>query len=350
MVAKNETLVKLSNAGRKRPVKKPVRKVVTNHVILLLDESGSMGSIRQETVDAHTNQVTNILAEARKARQKVNVSTITFNHVVNQADSNFSAASYRPGGSTNLHGAIVEAIRWINVIRQKNDTALLVVITDGQETQFHYTDVQVRDAIGKAMQDENFNVVGNAPPGGRSILINLGIPAANVTEWEATSKGVAKLGRVMGSAFTGYFGDIGAGKTVREATSSYMANMDNITPNDVNSMTDVSNQFKRWRVDALDHELEIREFVTRKGLQFAVGRGFYELTKSERVSAGKIILILDRQTGAVYSGDQARRKLGLPVGKEIRVKPGTSGEFTLFIQSTSYNRKLMGGTTLLYQV
>lgn len=50
--------------------------------------------------------------------------------------------------------------------------------------------------------------------------------------------------------------------------------------------------------------------------------------------------------GQVYTGRAARDILGLP-DTHVRVKPDHKPGVTIFVQSTSYNRKLIGGTRLL---
>ena len=51
-------------------------------------------------------------------------------------------------------------------------------------------------------------------------------------------------------------------------------------------------------------------------------------------------------TGRVFSGPAARQLLGLPCA-EATVKPGENPAYTVFVQSTSVNRKLVPGTKLL---
>lgn len=344
----SKTLTKLTDAARKAA--KAKKRQPVNHVILVLDKSGSMTVVATEAKNAFANQVAAIQSAADNEGQLVNISTIQFNDVIDPPISNFSPAQYRTMGATNLYGAIVKAIEHADSSRQNGDTALVIVITDGEHNYRDTPLTKVRDVIGNAMQDENFSIIGNAPPGGKDSLVNLGIPAANVTEWEASRQGLVELEEKTVGGITGYFNTLSSGGTMRAATASYTANMHGLTPKDVAKMADVSNQFRRWRITSANDGQMISDFVNGKGIVYAAGRAFYQLTKSEKVSAGKILVVLDSQTGAIYSGDDARRKLGLPLNKEIRVKPGTSGEFTLFIQSTSYNRKLVGGTTLLYLV
>ncbi len=67
---------------------------------------------------------------------------------------------------------------------------------------------------------------------------------------------------------------------------------------------------------------------------------FYELSKPEKVQGHKDIAIRDKTTGA-------RDLLGLPKYGDIRLAPLDHGNYNLFVQSTSVNRKLMNGTNLM---
>ena len=51
-----------------------------------------------------------------------------------------------------------------------------------------------------------------------------------------------------------------------------------------------------------------------------------------------------------FSGDKAREIAGIPIGVTARVKPEILKKYQVFVQSTSYNRKLIGGTKFLYEV
>lgn len=56
--------------------------------------------------------------------------------------------------------------------------------------------------------------------------------------------------------------------------------------------------------------------------------------------------MLEKKTDRVYTGPEARALLGLPE-TEVRVKPDHNDDFTIFVQSTSVNRKLVPSTRLL---
>ena len=114
------------------------------------------------------------------------------------------------------------------------------------------------------------------------------------------------------------------------------------------ALVDEKKSFKRFKVTA---DVDIQTFVNAqlkgKGT-YEKGRGFYELTKSETVQGGKDIAIVDKK-GAIFTGPAARDLLGLPTGASCTVKPGDHGDFSIFIASTSLNRKLVKGTELLYR-
>lgn len=107
----------------------------------------------------------------------------------------------------------------------------------------------------------------------------------------------------------------------------------------------------RFQVLSVDHDMPIKDFCTDQGVEFKQGRGFYELTKAEKVQGTKEIVLMSRATGDLYTGTRARELLGLPLDDEdVKLRPVNLEEYVPFIQSTSNNRKLIGGTRLLYEV
>ncbi|WP_160669761.1 VWA domain-containing protein [Clostridium sp. C8-1-8] len=111
----------------------------------------------------------------------------------------------------------------------------------------------------------------------------------------------------------------------------------------------------RFQVLTVDKEQSIKEFILEQGISFKVGRGFYELTKTEKVGVNKEVLLYEKETGKIFNGEQVRDMLKLSPQQNIRgvletLKPVLMDKYKVFIQSTSYNRKLMANTSLLYEV
>ncbi len=106
----------------------------------------------------------------------------------------------------------------------------------------------------------------------------------------------------------------------------------------------------RFQFLDVDSNTPIKDFVTENGLKFKPGRGFYEFTKTETIQGRKEIVLMDRKTGDLFSGEGAREMLGLPPGETVRIRPANLEKYVVFVQSTSNNRKLMGGSRFLYEV
>ena len=54
----------------------------------------------------------------------------------------------------------------------------------------------------------------------------------------------------------------------------------------------------------------IKEFVLRNSLIFRTGRGFYEFTKPEVISSKKAVVLVDRETGDMFTGTEAADMIG----------------------------------------
>lgn len=106
----------------------------------------------------------------------------------------------------------------------------------------------------------------------------------------------------------------------------------------------------RFQVLSVDDDQSIKDFVEDQGLIFNKGRGFYEFMKTETIQENKEVVLMDDITGDMFFGDKAREMIGLPYGIRGRIKPENITGYTVFVQSTSYNRKLIGGTRFLYEV
>jgi len=128
------------------------------------------------------------------------------------------------------------------------------------------------------------------------------------------------------------------GGTVRVSTSA------------VNEAALVPVHPSRFQVLGVDHDVSIKDFVLTNGLTFKTGRGFYEFTKTVEVQKYKEVVLVNASSGAMWSGHEARTLLGLPDDKTVNLRPGSLPGYTAFIQSTSVNRKLLGGTKFLYEV
>jgi hypothetical protein len=106
----------------------------------------------------------------------------------------------------------------------------------------------------------------------------------------------------------------------------------------------------RFQVLDVDKDMPIQKFCSSEGLAFKTGRGFYEFTKSETVQGYKEVILMEKDTGDLFEGNKAKSMIGLTPGVTERLKPAALDKYAVFVQSTSNNRKLIGGTRFLYEV
>jgi hypothetical protein len=107
----------------------------------------------------------------------------------------------------------------------------------------------------------------------------------------------------------------------------------------------------RFQVLDVDSACQIDQFVKSQGLAFQKGKGFYEFTKATDIQSYKEVVLMDKTSGDMFTGAKAREIMGIPVGENARCRPERYGnKYRAFIQSTSMNRKLVGGTKFLYEV
>lgn len=120
----------------------------------------------------------------------------------------------------------------------------------------------------------------------------------------------------------------------------------------------------RFQVIDVDYEETIRTFIEDQGIEFEKGRGFYELVrhgkKKYKVQQYKEIILMDRASGDFFNGAEVREILGLApqiphadqkINKIVEsLAPKSLDKYRVFIQSTSYTRKLVPGSDLLYEV
>lgn len=113
----------------------------------------------------------------------------------------------------------------------------------------------------------------------------------------------------------------------------------------------------RFQVFSVRRDSVIKDFVENRGLTFEKGRGFYELStkkKKTKIQDYKEVIIKENDTGDMFTGSQVRKLLGLPddgsVELGIRDVERLTENYTVFVQSTSLNRKLPKGTQFMYDI
>jgi hypothetical protein len=222
--------------------------------------------------------------------------------------------------------------------------------TDGAENASKkYTGDSIARLIKKLQMTDRWTFVFRVPQGYKSNLTRYGIPEGNIQEWEQSERGMLQSTVATKSAFRGLYAAKLRGVN---ATDKFFADLSSVTLKEVKTnLVDISNEVDVYEVDARNDGVEIRDFVEAQGLVYSKGCAFYQLVKTEKVQGYKQIAIRVKATGEVYSGFAARQMLGLG-NDDAKVAPDSDAysKYEIYVQSTSFNRKLTQGTNLMVWV
>jgi transcriptional regulator with XRE-family HTH domain len=336
-----------------------VKRRLRNKIALVLDNSGSMTSYKKEALAAFNK---NISDWASIPDQENEISVIMFDTRVHLPirrnmlidSSNVRQAliredEYNPGGSTALFDAVRAGIIGLqsSPVPIGVDVAyILIVVTDG----FENISCNIKEAK-RLMQDvqgtDRWTLTFQLPRGNANEFSRQhNVPLGNCLEWDLDQAGIQEASRHTTLSVMNYASARRAG--ARSSKSFYTTDMSNVSSQVVRSkLDDVSDKVKVWEVKG---ETDIRSFCEgRSRKPLLKGAAFYQLTKTEKkVQDHKLLAIREKGKPGVFVGPNARQLLGLPISGTVKVVPGNHGNFDIFVQSTSTNRKLVRGTNVIY--
>lgn len=322
-------------------------KTLINNVIFAVDESGSTSHL-----SATINKVVHSLQEPlSKADQVTRVSLYTFDSKVSRRfilrhPEALATYTHTARDMTALIDAAYMAIedhKNIMVGEDEDQSFLLYILTDGAENVSKRTAGDLARLVGTL--PENWTVAALVPNiTGVHYAKNAGIPAGNIEVWDATStRGVEEMGKRIAQTFNDY--SVMRSTGVKGSTRLFV-NAKDLTVAAVQNTLTEDTSFTQYMVHETTAQVirAYAEKVTNKPYQ--MGSVYYELNKPETIQGQKLIAIRNKNDGKIYSGAGARQMLGLP-HVETNVKPGDFGDWQIFVQSTSVNRKLIPGQNFL---
>lgn len=339
---------------------------IKNYMGFSLDFSASMGRITEAAAKDYNINIATIKEEAIAQSQDTIVSVIkcgTGRPARNEfLIQNASVTALKPlgtgeykadGSATPLFDSVMELITQFKKVPDVNDqmvSFLIMVTTDGDDNASRTSGRTLSAEIKRLQATDRWTFVFRVPRGNaRSTLINHGIPADNILEWDLTSKGVEVATQATTTAMRGFYEARSKGV---KSTQSFYTDLSKVSVKEVKAnLEDISQEVSIWKVLPSEDGDQIKDFCDRRlgGGRFVKGAAFYELVKPERkVQDYKKIVIKDKKSGMIYGGDAARQLLGLPFVGDVKLLPGDHGKFVVFIQSTSLNRKLPEGSSVLY--
>lgn len=331
------------------------------YIGIIRDHSGSMRPLVNGAINDYNLTIEGIKDSVRSENQSAYVSVIEcgvgYRGEATKVESRTplerlkNLTSYSAnGGSTPLWDSVGLAISDLESTPNvdQTDAFLVMVITDGEENSSRLWNLNsIRNKINSLQATDKWTFVFRVPRGSKARLVNMGIPSGNIMEWEQTEKELVQSTQATVSAVKSYFASRSQGVT--RSSSFFTADLSNVTRSEISStMADVTNTMDYVWVDKSWDGRQIRDFCQDQFGSYSTGRAYYQLTKPEKVQDNKRFCIRDDVTKKIYEGTAARQLLGLPTVGMIKLAPGANSTYTIFVQSNSVNRKLVGGTYLLY--
>ena len=334
-----------------------------NRIVLVRDHSASMMHISRAAMVDYNSTLESIRTAAANNSQKAFISVVKCGvraavlgycrDIVNvDVNNTIPLTRYDTDGNcTPLFHSVKEAIAILKESKDYNDpdvSFLVLATTDGQENVAPHLAESLSLQIKELQATDKWTFVFRVPKGYERNLIAMGIPEGNIFGWEQTKKGVESSSKANELAFTGYFAQRSLGAT---SSNRFYANLEDVSSKDLRQqLEDISSSVKYLKVLPQEDGLQIRDFVEKKiNNKMVKGGAFYQLVKTEdKVQANKRIVIRDKNSGKTFAGTAARQLLALPVVGDVKLSPHNLGQFEVYIQSTSVNRKVIAGTNVLY--
>jgi hypothetical protein len=357
-----------------------------NHVVLVIDGSDSMSSLVNEVVKVVDSQTAYLAQRSRELDQETRISVYIFRTRAERgrywtSDEKVEiqciaydkdvlrlptlSGRYSVDGRTPLIDASLQAISDLEktATLYGDHAFLMYVFTDGQENASNASYRTLETKL-RALPD-NWTVACLVPDqSGAFEAKKFGFLPDNIALWKTTNAGVAEMGEVVRRATDNFMQARATG--VRSSRGIFQLDPTNVTPQVVHqslnrirkgsyvTLAVPSTPYTRTIINPKTGLSEtktgpwpIKDFVERQtGRAYTTGAAYYQFTKPEKIQSGKIIALRERLSGDVYTGPEARQLLGLP-NYEVKVDPAEHDAYDIFVQSTSINRNLVAGTSVL---
>lgn len=329
-----------------------------NHIVFVLDASLSMKRHEANVITVADAQIAHLAQRSQELDQETRVTIYTFGGrdkfecIVYDKDvlrlPSLKGRYAAIHGHTALIDATGQALRDLNKTPELyGDHAFLTyVLTDGQDNNS-----ATRPAVFAAAiqgMPENWTIACLVPDANAVFEAKkFGFAPNNIAVWDTRSeRGMVEVGQTIRQSTDVFMTNRAAGvrgtKTLFQAEVDKGALQQAVQRGAVEPM-----HFGQYRLLPVKEASPIAEFVEANlKRKYVTGEAYYQLTKTETIQAQKKVAIRDNKTSQLFSGPAARQILNLPP-YEVRVGPDFSPAHTIFVQSTSTNRKLVPGTQLL---
>ena len=332
------------------------------YIGIIRDRSSSMIDHTKNAINDYNSQIDIIKQKMLSLNQDIIVSVYDFADYVNKNVVNSSAitlkqiTNYESYGYTRLYDTIGEMITDFEKLPDydnNNVSFLILILTDGEENRsISWDQFKLANKIKELNKTEKWTIVFRVPKGYKITISGLNIPKDNIIEWDVNNtKKLETSTNIQTKSIDNYLTARSTG--VRKSTTFFTNTEELSTQKLKKELDDITSQLVSWQIQTPNEAREISSFVEHKtGKKFKPGTCFHSLTNKRKneISPDKQIIIKNKKTKKYYFGDinEIKELLKLPQNVKIKVEPESISNFEIFIQSKSYNRKLVVGTELLY--
>ena len=201
-----------------------------HYVAFVLDRSGSMGPIKQATIDGFNQQLEAIRKEA-DGNTRISLTTfgsevtpIYFNRHITRAE-NLNHLNYRPEGWTALYDAVAYTVNRLSMEAEyaQDATYLIVVVSDGYENYSReYNMYRIANLVKSKQQTGRwtFVYIGSNQDLGQ-VSASLGISITNTMPFINDQAGTSKMFGVSANALCAYMTSVKSDQY--DSTDSYFS-------------------------------------------------------------------------------------------------------------------------------
>jgi len=217
MIGRNKIYETIILTNYKRP--KNMETIIYN--LIILDESGSMITIKHQAISGFNETVQTIqLAEEKHPEQKHRVSLVTFNgdatktvydKIPAKEVVELNSTTYCPSSLTPLYDAMGISLTSLKQFVKPNDKVLVTIITDGYENHSQeYTEQAVKSLVDELKaKGWVFTYIG-ANQDVKKVAATISV--TNVMHFEASEKGTKTMFAKENKARKRFFDRISLGK------------------------------------------------------------------------------------------------------------------------------------------
>lgn len=335
--------------------------MLQTHVAFCIDESGSIQGIVKPLVAAYNKNVESIRDAVLAEGQEASMTALAFGHRILkhrvlyvghqvQTVEKLKDGDIIPSGMTPLFDSVYRAIKKLEEMDDGKDetTFVINVVTDGHENSSYSPGIDVTiKTMEEKIATDRWTFAFMVPNGSATYFSRkYKIPIGNIQEWDSKTEVGTQTAFVQSAkGFADYFG--GKSRGIK-STKTFYSNLEDLTVRQTRK--DLSEITKQVEFIIPSEECQIRQCIIGAGHIYVAGCAFYHLIKTEkRVQPKKMVALRVKTSGKVYCGNEARKLLGIDgLTTTVRLVPGDHAKFDVFIQSTSYNRKIPTETEVMY--